>query len=192
MLKRAWFQGIQDERDYHGYPEFKLRGNPWLGQGEEAVYSRVLMVGILRLMEQHGWRHLTSIDISKKSCDKDSLFFEFTGIVCNPTIFSISLNQTDRLRIIEAPSDVPKLVRSIIQGLWKIQDERNYNTAFEFKLLGNPWMAQGSDTVQIRVLLMRLISGLRSAGYRLYATVDMNAGNDGYDLDSWFFRREDS
>jgi hypothetical protein len=34
----------QDERLYHGAHEFKLKGNPWLGQSSDAVPARTLMV----------------------------------------------------------------------------------------------------------------------------------------------------
>jgi hypothetical protein len=39
----SWPRGLQREEDYAGAYEFKLSGNPWWGQGDEATSSRVLM-----------------------------------------------------------------------------------------------------------------------------------------------------
>jgi hypothetical protein len=39
----SWPRGIQREEDYSSAYEFKLHGNPWWGQGGEAVPSRILM-----------------------------------------------------------------------------------------------------------------------------------------------------
>ncbi|KAK9708027.1 hypothetical protein K7432_009868 [Basidiobolus ranarum] len=187
MLKRSWSQGIQDDRDYYEQPEFKLFGRPWHGQGDESVPSRVLLVEILRYMEQQGWRYLAAADISKKHSDKDTLFFEYTGVVCSPVIFSISFNQSDRLRIICAPPEIQDAIRAVVRNCWRIQHERRYNGSWEFKLLGDPWFADGRETIRARVLLVNILAAIRAMGYKMYASINISGGDQG-DLDSWFFR----
>ncbi|KAK9708028.1 hypothetical protein K7432_009869 [Basidiobolus ranarum] len=187
MLKDSWGRGIQDEREYYEQPEFKLNGNPWYGQGDDSVPSRLLLVRMLRYMEQQGWRYLGAVDISKKESDKDSLFFEYTGVVCSPVIFSISFNQSDRLRVICAPPEIQDAIREAVRNCWTIQNERCYNGSLEFKLLGNPWWANGQDAIRARVLLVNILAALRAMGYKMYASIDISARDQG-DLDSWFFR----
>jgi hypothetical protein len=39
----GWRRGINKEKQNIDFHEFKLNGNPWWGQGEEAISSRILM-----------------------------------------------------------------------------------------------------------------------------------------------------
>lgn len=54
VILSVWANGIQNERDYHGSWEFKLKGYPWQAQGSEAVSSRLLIVS-----ERH-WKTRTN------------------------------------------------------------------------------------------------------------------------------------
>jgi hypothetical protein len=44
----SWHRGLQNERPYAGAYEFKLSGNPWFGQGVEAVESRAMMYVLIQ------------------------------------------------------------------------------------------------------------------------------------------------
>ncbi|KAK9765590.1 hypothetical protein K7432_005951 [Basidiobolus ranarum] len=191
MLKRSWRKGIQVESDYCEQPEFKLLGNPWFGHGDDAVPCRTLLIEILRYMENQGWRYIVASDVSKKQSDKATLLFEYTGIVCTPTIFSLSFNRTDRLRVIGASPDIPGTVREAIRSYWVIQNEKFYHGSWEFKLAGNPWFADGDDAIRARMLLMKILGALRRIGYKLHASIEVCVGDSGYELDSWFLRKID-
>ncbi|KAG0225204.1 hypothetical protein B0O80DRAFT_458851 [Mortierella sp. GBAus27b] len=188
---------IQRERDYYGAHEFKLLGTPWYGQGTEAVSARRLITGVLRAMAQQGWNIIQSADVSKKQNDKDSLFFEKAHLpnglmdVGQVDMFSISFNRSDRIRLIDAPAHIPPLVKHAIQTQWKwgIQQEQLYATAFEFKLSGHPFFADGSEAVYSRMTLAQILANLRGQGYKLYTSVDISMGNEGMDVESWVFRR---
>ncbi|KAF9426269.1 hypothetical protein BGZ94_006750 [Podila epigama] len=182
---------IQRERNYFGAHEFKMLGNPWFGQSEEAVKSRKLITAVLRVMANFGWNLIQAADVSKKQGDKDSLFFE-PGPVQDPQaeMFSISFNRWDRIRVIDAPHAVP-FVKQAIQTQWKfgIQREKIYAGAQEFKLAGTPFFADGAEAVYIRLLLSQVLANLKAQGYKLYTSVDISAGADGEDVESWVFRR---
>ncbi|XP_037035772.1 uncharacterized protein LOC119073969 isoform X2 [Bradysia coprophila] len=188
-ITRSWGQ-IQNQSDYYGAFEFKLSGNPWRGQGEDAVHSRRLLAAILTTMARFGWNLLQSADVSKKEFDKDTLFFEKGMPDPDVSLFAMSFNMRDRIRIIDAPS-FAVCVQDAIQSQWRngIQDKRDYYGSIEFKLSGNPWFPNGSDTVYGRMLLCQIIANIRAKSYKLYGSIDISMGHEGQDLESWVFRR---
>lgn len=76
VIQSSWSRGIQSERTYSASYEFKLNGNPWSGNSEEANNSRCLVVRILRAMSQLGWGLLVTTDITKHETDKDTMYFK--------------------------------------------------------------------------------------------------------------------
>jgi hypothetical protein len=46
-ITNSWPRGLQSEQDYSGAHEFKLNGNPWFGQGFDAVPSRIMMYHLI-------------------------------------------------------------------------------------------------------------------------------------------------
>ncbi|KAF9281508.1 hypothetical protein BGZ68_006609 [Mortierella alpina] len=187
---------IQEESNYHGTHQFKIRGNPWYGQGKEAVPARRLLTGVLREMAQQGWNLIQSADVSKKQGDKDSLFFESVaqshGVmdVGAVDMFAVSFNSYDKIRVIDAGTHVVTAVREAIQLQWKagIQREEFSQGAMEFKLSGYPFAADSSAAVYSRMMLSQVLANIRALGYKLYASVDISMGHDGTDVESWVFR----
>jgi hypothetical protein len=72
------------------------------GQGSEAIPARRLIVHILHALAAVGWHIYMSVDLSKKTLDKDSLFFK-SGPPLQRYFFSISFNESDKVRIIDSP-----------------------------------------------------------------------------------------
>ncbi|CAF0998212.1 unnamed protein product [Didymodactylos carnosus] len=195
-ISSSWGQ-IQDERLYYSTYEFKLSGYPWIGTSDEAVRSRKLLTELLVCMAQKGWNLVQASDVSKRAGDKDTLFFELSIVIPSyrPSLFSISFNKTDRIRVIDSPSlDLIETVKSGIKQEWRqgIAHEINYYGSVEFKLNGNPFWADGQEAVTARIMLAQILSNLRNIGYKLYGSVDISHGhNDGHDLESWVFRKVD-
>ncbi|KAF9163470.1 hypothetical protein DFQ26_002488 [Actinomortierella ambigua] len=190
-IKSAWGQ-IQSESSYCGAHEFKLLGNPWYGQSQDAVYARRLLTALLRTMAQCGWNLLQASDVSKKPHDKDTMFFE-SAVAPDPDaqLFAVSFNMSDRIRVIDAPAFMP-FVKTAVQAQWKygIQEERDYYGSKELKLRGNPWFASGDEAVLARMLCAQICANIRAQGFKLYASVDISVGTDkGHDLETWVFRR---
>lgn len=105
---------------------------------------------------------------------------------------AISFNRSDLLRVIDGPEEVVGMVRHTIEkGGWKrgLQRFDLYNGCPEFKMYGNPWWADGGETVATRIFLMHLVANLESIGWVVYASVDISTGHEGRDLDSWILRK---
>ncbi|KZV92012.1 hypothetical protein EXIGLDRAFT_718798 [Exidia glandulosa HHB12029] len=195
-INNSWPRGIQGERDYYGAHEFKLKGNPWYGQVAEAVPSRQLMCALLSALYHAGWQLVASTDVTKKSYDKDSLFFRSATIPSPCTFFAASFNEGDKLRLINAPPNVINAVKQILGGAIQREEWKVPNVAYQFKMHGYPWYANGSDTVTTRVLLLNILDALAAYGWELHATVDMSTGSGGsesrsagQDTDSWFLKK---
>ena len=104
-IKSCWLKGIQKESRYAGSWEFKLRGNPWWPSGGEAVESRFLILTLMDTLQARGWSPVVAIDSSWKLSDKSCLIFRESPPRHSP-FFCVSLNETDLMRLINAPEDV--------------------------------------------------------------------------------------
>uniref|UniRef100_A0A915JLW4 Uncharacterized protein n=1 Tax=Romanomermis culicivorax TaxID=13658 RepID=A0A915JLW4_ROMCU len=86
----------------------------------------------------------------------------------------ISLNQNDRLRLIDCPVTVINAVRDSINAHWKLKDETNFQIAHEFKLKGYPWMANDSETVSARFLVAMILEKTASVGFPVLTSLDIS------------------
>ncbi|WOO77056.1 uncharacterized protein LOC62_01G000655 [Vanrija pseudolonga] len=196
IVTRAWPQGIQQQYflDGHGGNtrafEIKCRGNPWYGQGKEAIPSRRFMIHLLFGMSSNGWHLDSTADMSKKQWDKDTLIFR-SGPPVQRSIFSITFNEYDKVRIIDPPNEAIKAAFvQVVHNSWPygIQETREKERgATQVKLKGNPWItSQGQQVSAARILALNLISTMDAYGYEL-RTIDMSAtmNDDIGDMDTW-------
>ncbi|XP_068751085.1 uncharacterized protein [Montipora capricornis] len=197
-IQGHWVRGIQRESSYAGSWEFKLKGTPWWADGQEAVESRYLVLKVMESLQAYGWSPIAAIDSSRKDSDKSALIFRQSQPRQSP-FFCISLNETDKLRLINTPDDVTKLCQDVIQAQYVLGTQRvqMYGKSLEFKLLCNPWSCgiNGHDGLHGRNLLCHLISALGSLRWAPVLSADVSAKyihqdkGDDYpiDVDSLFF-----
>ena len=195
----VWQKGIQKEEDHFGAWDFKLKGTPWWADGTEAVQSRLLITKIIEALLARGWIVQISVDITRKDHDKSVLLFKRSTVPPAP-IFCLSLNETDKLRMINAPQNVVDSFRQVVQSKWLfgIKREGPYDQSYEIKVNENPWSygMTGHDGAHGRVLLMYLLRAFAQLGWRQILSADVSAkfvhqdkGPD-YPLDvhSWWFK----
>lgn len=107
----------------------------------------------------------------------------------NVDICSISLNRTDRLRLIDVPDEVIDPMRVAIANSWGyIQSERLYHDTYEYKLSGRPWWGQGHDAVRSRQLLVAVLTTMAQYGWNLLQAADIS--KKPVDKDTLFFERD--
>ncbi|TAQ86119.1 hypothetical protein B7494_g5551 [Chlorociboria aeruginascens] len=188
VIRRHWPQGIQKEQMYAESYEFKLHGYPWVGQGGDAIPSRIVMRELLAYLFTQGWiLHATS-DVSKNEADKDMIMFrKQQSPPPSSEWIAISFNINDRMRLIGAPQDLIAAVRGLLQQMGLLQSEQwkeqKYN-AWEFKINGYPWIATGEATMSTRLLLLRMLEVLETKGWSLYASIDQSITSS--DTETWF------
>jgi hypothetical protein len=197
VIKACWRKGIQKELKYGLSYEFKLYGNPWYGQGDDAITSRIIMKGVLAHLFSVGWILHASTDVSKKEFDKDTLFFRRQQQNPPPSDWiSITFNMSDRLRLIGADSTLTTDIKSTLIGLGLLQSDLGWKDktlgAWEFKINGYPWNASGEETMTTRFLLLKILECLEAHGWSLYASVDQSTGHGEHtsETDSWYCVRD--
>ncbi|OCF36716.1 hypothetical protein I316_01312 [Kwoniella heveanensis BCC8398] len=191
-IRRVWMAGVQQSGAYHQGWEWKLSGNPWHGQGAEAVYARRLLCHILHALSAIGWDLHMSCDLSKKVWDKDTLILHSVQ-PHQKYYFSISFNESDKIRIIDPPDGFVRdtFIRAV--QTWPLGIQSQYEKepgATQLKLRGTPWFtSDGAQVCQARMLVCTVLSAMESVGFELVGSVDMSVGNGdrNLDLDTWFF-----
>ena len=192
-----WPQGIQREQKLDKSFEFKLKGNPWgilQSDGIESFYGARLINGILSSLYNIGWVFVSAIDSGNREYDLNSLYFRYDPTETskpenlNSRFFALTLNRTDRVRLINALPDLIMNLKSAMLQLWPygIQKEKNENFGYEFKLKGNPWYPHSEETVTGRALVSNLMTFFSQFNWNLYATCVLTMSVS--DKSSFFFR----
>uniref|UniRef100_A0A914E4R9 Uncharacterized protein n=1 Tax=Acrobeloides nanus TaxID=290746 RepID=A0A914E4R9_9BILA len=140
-ILQFWPKGIQNKKQISNWFEYKLAGYPWCASGYETVEARLLLTQIFQNLHMHGWAIMAALDTSRSLDDTSFLIFRSTPSR-SMHYMCLSLDETDKIRLINAPSDVVKVVHDAIQTdyTYGIQRFENYGSVPEFKLNGSPWV----------------------------------------------------
>ena len=148
----------------------------------------------------HGWAIMAALDTSRSLSDTSFLIFRSTPSR-SMHYMCLSLNETDKIRLINAPSDVVKVVHDSIQTYYTygIQRFENYGSVPEFKLNGRPWSGDKNYSKHGRQLLMLLMDCLVKLGFgfaisadvsaKYYSDSDDSSDDHKEDVHSWWFAR---
>lgn len=160
-ITTGWCLEIQQEQAIVNSYEFKLKGNPWTGDSNEAVFSKRLVNKMIEIFKQNSFDLCSICDLSY-DCDKVSTFFfnrASAQASVPPKILSMSLNQGDKIRIIDDKCDFGAIVRDCLAKNWikGIQAEKEYFSAYEFKLNGNPFLGNSQELVDFNIFVLVLL-----------------------------------
>ena len=179
-IRRSWPNGIQKWTYENEVLLIKLSGYPWCPDGNETVHSRMVLQAIINDLFLKQWNLYGNCNLKSSA---NTLFFKYDPAMINPTEarvlpsplhFTISLNKDDLLRVIGAPESLIPAIRNTIQSSWYkgIQAVSSYVGSQEFKLRGTPWWASGTETVESRFLILKLIEALQAYGWSPVASID--------------------
>lgn len=156
-VRQYWTYGIQKETYENGVLEVKMSGNPWWSTDVQSVMAKVLLLNVIAML--YRYQYVYTVNVNMKST-ADSLYFRYDPSVPSggggAQFCSISLNRTDRLRVICAPVGIVNMIRGVIQTVWShgvIQDEKDHHGSWEFKLSGNPWHSYKEESVMARYFM---------------------------------------
>ena len=175
VLDKSWPHGIQRWSYENSVLLIKLKGTPWLPNGDETVQSRQLLQTLVSDLQARQWSLYGNSNLKSGT---NTLFFEHNPNVMlgqpSPPHFTISLNKNDTIRLIGIPDSLISAVRDVIQTCWQrgIQEESRYFESWEFKLRGNPWWATGEETVDSRYLILKLLESMQAYGWSIIASID--------------------
>jgi len=178
-IENHWPRGIQKEKVFENMgetlTEFKLHGNPWFSSGQDAADCRRLLLGLIGKLAQHRWRLMAGTSIKGGT---DTMFFVRDDSITTHegNLAMISLNRTDRIRLINFDEGMIPISRQSIQRSWprNIQDEQIYHGTYEFKVHGTPFHSSGDESVQSRLLVCSLIQDFKTVGWDCITTLDVS------------------
>ena len=179
-LKKEYSKPIQGELDEidlgKGNFMVKLKGNPWASEGQEGMEARKFLLEMIRRFQALGYFPYNTANLKGTA---DSIFFHHhpdgSGWIKPSEYCMLSLNQHDRLRLLDCPPDFIPVIREVIgkyRGQGTIQREQEFHGSYEFKLKGNPWCAEAQDTVYSRLLIAKVLEGVRGLGWEVSLAVD--------------------
>jgi len=177
VVARNWPQTIQETKIIGDVYQIKLKGTPWSSMGgAENIQSKTLIKALLNDLEMRQWILYGSSNLRGNA---DTLFFRYDPSLPSDGSrlagFVISLNRNDRLRLIDAPPESIECARSMVTQFWRrgLQQEKQKFNAYEFKMAGHPWWADGEEAVDTRFFMCKLFEGLMSIGWRVQIAIDL-------------------
>ena len=190
-----------DLKNYYGSTEFKVSGTPFYSSGYESIASREMIAGVLQVLRQNGYEVLTGIDVSRKLHDKSSILFRKCNRIAERHA-CISLNDVDKIRIINFPSEISRSLELVVQqhylpGIQEIKEKGSRTSCCQLKLNGSPWSSYNkSYSIHGKSMLLMLLREASRLNWDLVASVDVSAkyvhqdnGPDyPIDVHAWFFK----
>uniref|UniRef100_A0A914WWV5 Uncharacterized protein n=1 Tax=Plectus sambesii TaxID=2011161 RepID=A0A914WWV5_9BILA len=168
---------LLQNHEVHGSDfEVKMAGRPWSDSSfEEGVSVRQLLLNIIRKFDSHNFRFYGT---AKFEGTADCIFFEQDrNHVGGETSFCImSLNDRDRIRLIDCPQSVVDTVGHCISQNWPggIQDTQQYEHCVEYKLKGYPWHSCDDDAINSRFLITLILQSLVPVGWAIMSALDLS------------------
>lgn len=161
--------------------------------------SRNLITMILQSLLSNGVSLVACLDISHRTIDK-SIFVLKT---CTPERlphFCLSLNESDKIRLINSDMELKEAIREVIIEGWSygLKKENDYFNSYEFRLASNPWSTTSrNQNLGARKMMCLLLKQLNERKWKVICSADVAAKYCSssstkmpeYPLDvhSWFF-----
>jgi len=108
----------------------------------------------------------------------DSMFFIQNDWVDSyrPKLAMISLNRTDRLRLINFEPEMNQIVKNVITTFYQPTPPPmgDYHGSTEFKLEGIPFCSSGHQSIRTRQLICGLLEAMSTQGWRVKSALDIS------------------
>ncbi len=190
VLDKYW--GIEAFHEDSGYMEYQLKGSPFEPTETEDVDAKFLICTLIKQYYSIGWHVKKASDLKyhiEAGRGSDVIIFEKIKPL-KTSVISISLNGTDKLRVL-GPQEVWPHVDEMIQKFWPAGVEREgiLNNSYEFVLRGQPFGTMQSNGVEAYYtagLINGIFSALYHLGYIFIAAID--SGNRESDINALYFR----
>jgi hypothetical protein len=103
--------------------------------------------------------------------------FQYPNYAAGETRFCmLSLNRSDRIRLIDCPQEVVDAVDRCIKAYWPkgIQDLHQQERCVEYKLKGCPWASNGDEAIKSRFLITHIMQSLVAVGWEVLSALDVS------------------
>uniref|UniRef100_A0A9J2PE32 Reverse transcriptase Ty1/copia-type domain-containing protein n=1 Tax=Ascaris lumbricoides TaxID=6252 RepID=A0A9J2PE32_ASCLU len=157
--------------------EVQMKGYLWsTATAEVGFRSRQLLLDIFHRFHELGYRYYGTANIKGTA---DCIFFiSDSDDVGTREYCMLSLNASDRIRLIGAPDEVINVVGECLDRHWKrgVQDakRRDGGAYFEYKLKGFPWHTWGTESVDSQLVLTIILQQLITVGWAVVTALDVS------------------
>ncbi|MFH4981633.1 hypothetical protein AB6A40_008342, partial [Gnathostoma spinigerum] len=168
---------LQNSSVENMYSEVKLRGYAWLtADPSSGCEVRKILLDIFRRFHSIGYRYYATANLKNTA---DCIFFiSDENDVGLREYAMLSLNATDRIRLIDTSPEIIKTVHHCLEQNWSkgIQSEslKNDGLYYEFKLSGRPWLSSGDEAIDSRLILTVLFQQLAAIGWGVVTALDIS------------------
>ncbi|KAF2104546.1 hypothetical protein NA57DRAFT_63009 [Rhizodiscina lignyota] len=187
IIRNFWPLGIQEERPYEEFYEFKMCGYPWTG-GPSGLLARRLMRCLFEAFYNFGWVLATSTNVYIKESAKDTLIFrQQDPKPAKREWTSISFAHSDSIRVIDAPPELIHSIEAYLGPAVKHLVDNEIPGVWEAKLHGSPFWRTSGETMLAPRLLMFLTACLERHGYTVYASIQQKTNQSDHrtETDTW-------
>ena len=188
-IHENWPKGIFQEKIKFEAYEFKLRGNPWWCDGADTVNSRQLVSAILANLRRNYWTLYSTCVLNMHLSSKSTFFFRHDSNIniSNCTTTCISLNGSDKLRVMNTNEIIINGVSNAIKSCWPkgLIHQGLYGRSWQYKLKDHPFNGNYSDLISIAALTMCLIANLKEANLSLECSAFVSAKHQTFNDNSY-------
>ena len=177
-IRTSWSFGIQSVDNKNGVLQFKLAGNPWSASNDkQSIKSKMLLQAIFAALHRSQWVYHVNVNLNRNS---DCLFFRHDPEVNStevPQFCMISFGHGDRLRLINASTDIINMIQTVVKANWnegQIQEERDFHGSHEFKISGFPWNSIRRESARARYLMLKIFQEMLQHGWHNVAGFYIN------------------
>ena len=117
-VESLWSLGVSKVSSINGVATLELGGQPWDSYKAESEKTPLLVIRMIDVMSQHGFRMLTSTHVRGVI---DSLLFVKDPSVASssPKRMMMGLNQQDQLRFYSSCSEVVNGISKLVKEKWE-------------------------------------------------------------------------
>jgi len=192
-IKDAWPSGILSQGDskiffgkcildvdredltYHVH-DIQINGSPWFVSEENVDNNRIINM-IVRNLSKINLKLIGGINIKGGT---DSLFFmEDPGSHAQTQLSSISLCQSNLLRLVDCKEESESVRQAITKSGFRIKDESKSQHHVKMRLNGSPWHCSGAEAVRSRQLVSHISEAMLQRGWALTDAIDISRREKG-------------
>ena len=178
VITRNW-PLIQDEGEYCGSYEFKLKGWPWWNTGLEAMPGVALFCALLTELRRLGWRVMINMGLPKGQGDKR--VFYFIKVPPKETTYcAISAKGANGVFGVNLGEAVEERLKTVIGSIFETHpmercQKLSYVTKWSVK--ANPWPAPMESPVKLagHLLIAALANAMHGLDYHLCCCADITS-----------------
>jgi hypothetical protein len=154
------------------------------------------MCNIFKISRQYYFSLYGTCELSMNLNSKSTFFFRYDPSTLNSPTFCVSLDDMDKIRIIDGNMNHIDTIGKAINEGWNqgIQEQKNYKDSYFFKMKGYPFSGNAKNAVYSSVVLMNLLSSFQQQNVNLLCSASVSGkyysdknGSYKIDLSAYFW-----